>query len=38
MEEILISFEVAKLAKEVGFVAPCYYWYNQNGYLVERGY
>lgn len=32
MEEILISFEVANLAKELGFDEPCFGWGSGNGY------
>ena len=36
MQEQLISFETAKLAKEKGFILPCHYWYNFKGLLCGR--
>jgi hypothetical protein len=35
MKEPLISFETAKLAKEVGFLEPSCTWYNFSGLLVS---
>lgn len=36
MEETLISFEAAKLAKEVGFDWKCYSYYDNNGKLYDN--
>lgn len=35
MKEELVSFEIAKLAKEIGFAEECYYYYNSKGKLIE---
>lgn len=35
MEDQLISFETAKLAKEKGFNLPCVNWYNFSGLLIK---
>lgn len=36
MEEQLISFEVAKLAKKKGYILGCNYWYNFSGLLCGK--
>ena len=35
MEEVLVQFETAKLAKEEGFQTLCFYCYDQDGVLIE---
>lgn len=36
MRDTLVSFTVAKLAKEKGFNTPCIYYYNKEGELPDR--